>query len=103
MSIEVIYYPNGTTQTVVHQDPPKPEFRTLYGDEFMGMCVAILGIDRLDQLLSKSKTIENLLLRATKVDRNAGKLPTALQKLMQGVNALTQAELDQLDAAWRLK
>lgn len=97
--VRAVRYADGQVVSTVTEEVP--EFRTLTEDEFMAMAVSVLGVARLDQLLAKSKTSEALLLRAGKVDREAGNLPAALTALQSGDNALTSDELDAIDAAWR--
>lgn len=98
---EVIYYPDGTTETINHPDPPKPEFPTLTGSQFLGMCAQVLGVARVDQLLEKSPTVTALIQKATTVDRHLGNTPLALGYLQTGTNALTAQELEQIETAWR--
>lgn len=80
---------------------PKPEFRTLTGSEFVAVCVAALGWDRVDQLLGKSKAVETLILKAERIDRHKGNTPSAIAKLKTGANALTDPELAAIETAWR--
>ena len=98
---EVIHYPDGSTQVIDHPDPPKPEFPTLTGSQFLGMCAQVLGVERVDQLLEKSPTVTALIQRANTVDRNSGNTPLALAYLQTGANALTSQELAAIETAWR--
>lgn len=100
----VVYYktdgtidPEKTRPTLVQE----PEFCTLTASEFISMAGGAIGFARLDQLLAKSKAVEALLLKAEKIDRHSGNTPNAIEYLMTGQSALTQNELDAIDAAWR--
>jgi len=79
----------------------KPEFKTLSGSEFISIVGGALGFARLDQLLSKSRSIEALILKANVVDRLTGNTPNAIAFLKIGNNALTDDELSLIDAAWK--
>lgn len=78
-----------------------PEFKTLSGSQFIAICAAALGFDRVDQLLAKSLAVSALIQKAEKVDRYSGNTPAAIQYLMTGDNALTQEELELIEDEWR--
>lgn len=79
---------------------PAKQFISLSSSQFIAMLVSVLGMARVDQLIAKSKSVETLIVMASKIDRLSGNTPKAIQYLMTGANALTQVELDAIDTAW---
>ena len=104
---EIIYHNDpsdplyGQTTEIDRPYPPKPEFKTLTGSQFVALVAGVLGFDRTDQLLQKSDTVATLIQKAEKVDRMSGNTPAAIAYLQSGSDALTNDELDAIDTAWR--
>ncbi len=101
MATEVIYFPDGSTQTVEHPDPKKPEFRQLASFEALGLLTVVLGRTKANTILKDWPLINAYVSNPNVVvNRNSGQFPGFVQDLLDSA-AVTPQEVAAIDAGWR--